>query len=116
MMFYIEMNNMENGVLSTDVAFRQEFRDECTELYTGIFFMGITLSVVFLIAAVLIIYYKQITEGYEDASRFSIMRKVGMTRKEIRKSINSQVLTVFFAPLAVAGMHMAFAMPHPVPE
>ena len=73
--------------------------------------MGITLSVVFLIAAVLIIYYKQITEGYEDASRFSIMRKVGMTRKEIRKSINSQVLTVFFAPLIAAGVHMAFAMP-----
>lgn len=107
----IEMNHMENGVLNTDVAFRQEFRDECTELYTGIFFMGITLSVVFLIAAVLIIYYKQITEGYEDASRFSIMRKVGMTKKEIRKSINSQVLTVFFAPLVVAGVHMAFAMP-----
>lgn len=107
----IEMNHPENGVLNTDVAFRQEFRDECTELYTGIFFMGITLSVVFLIAAVLIIYYKQITEGYEDASRFSIMRKVGMTRKEIRKSINSQVLTVFFAPLIAAGVHMAFAMP-----
>lgn len=107
----IEMNHPENGVMDTDVAFRQEFRDECTELYTGIFFMGITLSVVFLIAAVLIIYYKQITEGYEDASRFSIMRKVGMTRKEIRKSINSQVLTVFFAPLIAAGVHMAFAMP-----
>ena len=107
----IEMNHPENGVLDTIVAFRQEFRDECTELYTGIFFMGITLSVVFLIAAVLIIYYKQITEGYEDASRFSIMRKVGMTRKEIRKSINSQVLTVFFAPLIAAGVHMAFAMP-----
>lgn len=107
----IEMNRPENGVMDTIVAFRQEFRDECTELYTGIFFMGITLSVVFLIAAVLIIYYKQITEGYEDASRFSIMRKVGMTRKEIRKSINSQVLTVFFAPLIAAGVHMAFAMP-----
>ncbi len=107
----IEMNHPENGIMDTVVAFRQEFRDECTELYTGIFFMGITLSVVFLIAAVLIIYYKQITEGYEDASRFSIMRKVGMTRKEIRKSINSQVLTVFFAPLIAAGVHMAFAMP-----
>lgn len=107
----IEMNHLENGIMDTVVAFRQEFRDECTELYTGIFFMGITLSVVFLIAAVLIIYYKQITEGYEDASRFSIMRKVGMTRKEIRKSINSQVLTVFFAPLIAAGVHMAFAMP-----
>lgn len=107
----IEMNHMENGVVYTDVAWRQDFREGCTELYTGIFFMGITLSIVFLIAAVLIIYYKQITEGYEDASRFDIMRKVGMTRREIKRSINSQVLTVFFAPLVTAGVHMAFAMP-----
>ncbi|MBO5318765.1 MAG: ABC transporter permease [Ruminococcus sp.] len=107
----IEMNHEKNGVVNTDVAWRQDFREECTELYTGIFFMGITLSVVFLIAAVLIIYYKQITEGHEDASRFDIMRKVGMTKKEIKRSINSQVLTVFFAPLVTAGVHMAFAMP-----
>lgn len=107
----IEMNHEKNGVVNTDVAWRQDFREECTELYTGIFFMGITLSIVFLIAAVLIIYYKQITEGYEDSSRFDIMRKVGMTKKEIKRSINSQVLTVFFAPLVTAGVHMAFAMP-----
>ncbi len=107
----IEMNHEKNGVVNTDVAWRQDFREECTELYTGIFFMGITISVVFLIAAVLIIYYKQITEGHEDASRFDIMRKVGMTKKEIKHSINSQVLTVFFAPLVTAGVHMAFAMP-----
>ena len=107
----IEMNHMENNILTTDIAWRQDFREECTELYTGIFFMGITLSIVFLIAAVLIIYYKQITEGYEDASRFDIMRKVGMTKKEIKHSINSQILTVFFAPLVTAGIHMAFAMP-----
>ncbi len=107
----IEMNHEKKGVVITDVAWRQDFREECTGLYTGIFFMGVTLSIVFLIAAVLIIYYKQITEGYEDASRFDIMRKVGMTRKEIKRSINSQVLTVFFAPLVTAGIHMAFAMP-----
>ncbi|MBQ8180442.1 MAG: ABC transporter permease [Ruminococcus sp.] len=107
----IEMNHEKNGVVNTDVAWRQDFREDCTELYTGIFFMGITLSIVFLIAAVLIIYYKQITEGYEDSSRFDIMRKVGMTKKEIKRSINSQVLTVFFAPLVTAGVHMAFAMP-----
>lgn len=56
-------------------------------------------------------YYKQITEGYEDAGRFEIMQKVGMTKKEIRRSINSQILTVFFAPLLMAGMHIAFALP-----
>ncbi len=80
-------------------------------LYGGLFFLGILLGVVFLFAAVLIMYYKQITEGYEDQSRFAIMQKVGMTKKEIRKSINSQVLTVFFLPLLAAGVHLAFAFP-----
>ncbi len=56
-------------------------------------------------------YYKQISEGYEDRSRFDIMKKVGMTEKEIKKSINSQVLTVFFAPLVMAGIHLAFNFP-----
>ena len=72
---------------------------------------GIILSAVFISAAVLIIYYKQISEGYEDQARFGIMRKVGMTKREIRKSINSQLLTVFFMPLAGAGLHLAFAFP-----
>ena len=79
--------------------------------YGGFFFLGILLSIVFLFAAVLIIYYKQISEGYEDQKRFEIMQKVGMTRKNIRKSINSQLLTVFFLPLAGAGVHLAFAFP-----
>lgn len=56
-------------------------------------------------------YYKQISEGYEDCSRFEIMQKVGMTKKEIKKSINSQVLTVFAAPLLMAGLHIGFAFP-----
>lgn len=80
-------------------------------LYGGLFFLGILLGVVFLFAAVLIMYYKQVSEGYEDQSRFEIMQKVGMTKKEIRKSINSQILTVFFLPLITAGIHLAFAFP-----
>ena len=79
--------------------------------YGGFFFLGILLSIVLLFAAVLIIYYKQISEGYEDQKRFEIMQKVGMTRKNIRKSINSQLLTVFFLPLVGAGVHLAFAFP-----
>ncbi len=78
-------------------------------LYGGLFFLGTLLGIVFLLAAVLIIYYKQISEGYEDQSRFEIMQKVGMTKREIRKSINSQVLTVFFLPLLTAGVHLSFA-------
>lgn len=79
----------------------------CTEAC----FSGALLGAVFLCAAVLIMYYKQITEGYEDQSRFEIMQKVGMSKPEIRKSINSQVLTVFFLPLAAAGIHLVFAFP-----
>lgn len=81
------------------------------DLYGGLFFLGILLSIAFLFAAVLIIYYKQITEGFEDQGRFEIMQKVGMTTKDIKSSINSQVLTVFFAPLLMAGLHLAFAYP-----
>ncbi|MCQ2463116.1 MAG: ABC transporter permease [Clostridia bacterium] len=77
--------------------------------FGGLFFIGIILSVLFILAQVLIIYYKQITEGYEDRARFAILQKVGMTKDDIKKSINSQVLTVFFAPLIMAGIHFAFA-------
>lgn len=79
--------------------------------FGGLFYLAIVLSIVFLLAAVLIIYYKQISEGYEDQARFEIMQKVGMTKKEIRKSINSQLLTVFFLPLVGAGAHLIFAFP-----
>ena len=79
--------------------------------YGGLFFIGIVLSVVFLLAAVLIIYYKQVSDGYEDVKRFEIMQKVGMTKPEIKRSIASQLLLVFMLPLAFAGMHLAFAFP-----
>ena len=79
--------------------------------YGALFFIGIMLTLVFMLAAVLILYYKQISECYEDQKRFEIMQKVGMTKKEIRRSINSQLLTVFFLPLLLAGVHLAFAFP-----
>ena len=62
-------------------------------------------------ATVLIMYYKQITEGYEDKKRFEIMQKVGLDKREVKKTINSQVLTVFFLPLVVAAIHIVFAFP-----
>ena len=80
-------------------------------MFGGLFFLGIMLSIAFICAAVLIIYYKQISEGYEDRRRFEIMQNVGMTKKEIRSSINSQLLTVFFLPLIFAGLHLGFAFP-----
>ncbi len=74
----------------------------------GFLFLGIVLGVIFLMATVLIIYYKQVSEGYEDQGRFEIMRKVGLTQREVRSSIRSQVLIVFFLPIAVAAVHILF--------
>lgn len=102
-------NEYEYNEMSMDV--REAQRQDFFVAFGGLFYLGILLSVVFIFAAVLIIYYKQISEGYEDHSRFDIMRKVGMTDKEIRKSINSQMLTVFFFPLILAGIHICFAFP-----
>ena len=96
---------------SVTVDSREANRQDYYGLYGGLLFLGAVLSVVFTAAAVLIIYYKQLCEGYEDQARFSIMRKVGMTDREIRRSVNSQMLTVFFLPLVAAGVHLAFAFP-----
>lgn len=90
---------------------RSENLDMLVATYGGLLFLGIFLGLVFIFATVLIIYYKQVSEGYEDRERFATMRSVGMTEKEIKKSINSQVLTVFFAPLIAAGIHLTFAFP-----
>lgn len=86
-------------------------RSDIIGINGGLFFLGILLGSVFLFGTVLIMYYKQISEGYEDQKRFEILMKVGMTQKEVKKSINSQVLTVFFLPLIAAGIHLAFAFP-----
>lgn len=85
--------------------------DDFLAAYSGLLFIGILLGAAFVVAAVLIMYYKQVSEGYEDQSRFGIMQKVGMTVGEIRTSVNSQILTVFFLPLAVSAVHMGFAFP-----
>jgi len=86
-------------------------RAELIALYGGLFFLGVMFFIVFVLSAVMIMYYKQVTEGFEDREGFEILQKVGMTKSEIRSSVNSQVLTLFFAPLAAAGVHMAFAFP-----
>lgn len=99
------------GMSSLSVDTRLLCRMDYLSLFGGLFFLGMVLGPLFSIAAVLIMYYKQICEGYEDAGRFAVMRKVGLTDGEIRRSVNSQVLTVFFAPLLMAGLHMLFAMP-----
>lgn len=80
-------------------------------MYGGFLFLGIFLGLVFLLATVLIIYYKQISEGYEDKGRYEIMRKVGMSHKEVKASIRSQILKVFFLPLVTACIHLAAASP-----
>ncbi len=100
-----------DGGYSLSISAREVQRASFYDLYGSLFFLGIMLSIVFLLAAVLIIYYKQMSEGFEDHARFEIMQKVGMTKTEIRKSINSQMLTVFFLPLLFAGIHLCFAFP-----
>lgn len=80
-------------------------------VYGGLFFLGMFLGALFLMATVLIIYYKQISEGYDDKERFEIMQKVGMSKEEIKRTIRSQVLMVFFLPLVATVIHIAFAFP-----
>ncbi len=86
-------------------------RGDFVGTFGGLFFLGILLSIIFLVSCVVIIYYKQVSEGFEDQSRFGIMQKVGMTKDEIRKSIRSQMLTVFLVPILFACIHLAAALP-----
>ena len=100
----------QNGISAVTEA-RAEARSSFISLYGGLFFIGVFLGVLFVMATVLIIYYKQISEGYDDRERFSIMQKVGMSRDEVKSAIHSQVVTVFFLPLIVAGIHVTAAFP-----
>ena len=88
-----------------------ETQDAFYGLYGTFLFLGILLGLVFLFATTLIIYYKQISEGYEDRKRFQIMEKIGMSQAEVKGSIRNQILLVFFLPLLVAGIHICFAFP-----
>lgn len=109
--FFTQSYKQNTGIKSCQFESRAANYEDFLADFGGLFYLAIVLSIVFLLAAVLIIYYKQISEGYEDQARFDIMQKVGMTKKEIRKSINSQLLTVFFLPLVGAGTHLIFAFP-----
>ncbi|MCI9651882.1 MAG: FtsX-like permease family protein [Lachnospiraceae bacterium] len=100
----------QNGISAVTEA-RAEAKSSFISLYGGLFFIGVFLGVLFVMATVLIIYYKQISEGYDDRERFSIMQKVGMSRDEVKSAIHSQVVTVFFLPLIVAGIHVTAAFP-----
>ena len=91
------------------VTGREAGRSMFLSLYGGLFFLGLFLGALFVMATVIIMYYKQMSEGYDDKKRFEIMQKVGLSRREIKKTIGSQVLTVFFLPLAAAGIHIAAA-------
>lgn len=90
---------------------RQESYEDFLSLNGGLFFLGLFLGAMFLMVTVLIIYYKQISEGYDDKERYAIMERVGMSSAEVKVSINAQVRTVFFLPLAAAVIHLAAAFP-----
>ena len=110
---YNAQKESDNGGIyySSITESRAKLESEVYDLYGGIFALGVILSIIFICAAALIIYYKQITEGYEDQGRYTIMQKIGMTKQEIKSSINSQLFIVFALPLILAGIHMIFAFP-----
>ena len=91
------------------VGSREDAAKDIYGFMGSLLFVGALLSVAFFIGAVLVIYYKQISEGYEDRDRFVILQKLGIDQKTIKKSINRQVLIVFFLPLVTAFIHTAFA-------
>lgn len=100
---------LQKKIANCSIESRELSRESFYELYGGFLFIGIFLGIIFLMATTLIIYYKQISEGYDDRERYQIMQKVGMSKKEVRQSIRSQVLLVFFLPLIMAVIHLAFA-------
>lgn len=112
--FYTALSDF--GLLNDDdhsfsIQSKQDISYGFYQVYGSLFFLGIMLGTLFLMVTVMIIYYKQISEGYADRKRFEIMQKVGMSDREVKKSIHSQVLTVFFLPLITAFIHLAFSFP-----
>ena len=104
--FNRELNKEGSYVYGSNLA---DSSAQMSALFGGVFFIGIFLSIIFMVGTVLVIYYKQISEGYEDRERFIILQKVGLDQKQIKQTINRQVLTVFFLPLLFAFLHLAFA-------
>ena len=100
-----------SGCTGVYIDARQENRASYYSLYGSMFFLGMFLGTLFLMVTVLIIFYKQMSEGYEDKERYAIMEKVGMSNDEVKRTIRSQVLTVFFLPIVAAVVHAAMAFP-----
>lgn len=107
----VQNETMDGDTQLAEVKCRETERADANGFYGGFLFLGVFLGLTFALATVLIIYYKQISEGYDDRNRFIIMQKVGMTHDEVRSTIRTQVLTVFFLPLVTAVVHVAFALP-----
>ena len=108
------VNNFSHNLQSEDGMVyngttRSDAIAQMNALFGGILFIGIFLSIIFMVGTVLVIYYKQISEGYEDRERFVILQKVGLDQKQIKQTINKQILTVFFLPVIFAFLHLAFA-------
>jgi len=110
-MYYLIENRDDHEWYPTTVDYRGAASDEAYSIYGSFLFLGLFLGILFMVATVLIIYYKQLIEGYEDRRRFEIMQQVGMDKAEIKRSIKSQILTMFFMPLVTAIVHIAFAFP-----
>ena len=103
------MSDLTSNISSTSVRSKLLAKSDFFSVYGGFFFIGIFLGALFLMATVMIIYYKQISEGYDDKTRFEIMQKVGMSMTEIKRTIKTQIVMVFFLPLLFAIIHIAFA-------
>ena len=107
----LTLNDGSSYPIEWDSTVRQDNISDAYSLYGSFLFLGILLGLLFLMATVLIIYYKQIIEGYDDRARYQIMRQVGMDKKLISSSVRSQVLTMFLLPLGMAAVHLCFAFP-----
>lgn len=106
-----EINEGNTSPFSVYFGNRTSSEKDYIDLFGGLLFFGVLFSVVFICATILIIYYKQVSEGHEDKTRFEIMQKIGMTKKEIRKSINSQMITIFSLPVLLATLNFLAVIP-----
>lgn len=102
-----ELNAIEIDNITAYSNNQYDMRNQFHQMYGSFLFLGMFVGLLFLVATALIIYYKQISEGFEDRERFVIMQNVGMSREEVKKTIRSQVLMVFFLPLLASAVHVA---------
>ena len=109
-----QIRSIEEGLTAqlgenTSVSYKEESRQFFYSLYGGAFFVGVFLAILFLVITVVIIYYKQLSEGFEDQKRFSILKNAGMTETEVKQTIQRQIMILFFLPVCTAIIHMMVA-------